>query len=329
MTNKDKYKQAFSVLHASDALSMEIIERKPHSAGITMARKAATCAVCFLLIVTFSITAYAAVNDISIGEIFGRWLYGESYSPEQASGLESVGTTDFGLKPDANGDFIGIESNGTTVTPIAVITDGYSFYMQLKIEVPDEITLSTIGQYEAYTLTGGNFIDFFPGYSGGYAQGELSVDGNRDTSHGIVVLDEHTMLCTIYYYLYQTDNTELPETFHFEGVWLHMKDKGYTQIVSGSWDIPLKNIKVSEPVIYQMAPEFGGGELSVTNLSCYLFGNNGEGDGTEYDAASFDIAVMLKDGSKVLYDRVNQVWERPIDTAQIVQLTVNNVELVF
>lgn len=91
----------------------------------------------------------------------------------------------------------------------------------------------------------------------------------------------------------------------------------------------LDTAEIMRKVNYQMASEFGGGELSVTSLSCYLSENNGEGNGTEYDAASFDIVVTLNDGSKVYYDRVNQVWESPIDTAQIVQLTVNGFELAL
>lgn len=96
MTNKDKYKQAFSVLHTSDDFSVEVHEMKhttrPHRA---ITRVAACFGACILLLATAT-TAYAA--DVGgIQRIIQLWIHGDQTEATiefDGSGNYSVDYTD-------------------------------------------------------------------------------------------------------------------------------------------------------------------------------------------------------------------------------------------
>ncbi len=115
MTNKELYKQAFSALHPSGHLSLEVEElariSKKHKANMTIAA-AVACAV----IIGGSGTVYAA--DIGgIQEKLSLWLYGEKTQVDVTEHTGDTGYT-FTYEHDGETESIGgggviIEADGT------------------------------------------------------------------------------------------------------------------------------------------------------------------------------------------------------------------------
>lgn len=75
MTNKEKYKQAFSVLYTSRTLHLEVLEMKRKNKQLKLKKLVASIAICSLLIGSTTI-AYAA-NIGGIQRIIQLWFYGD------------------------------------------------------------------------------------------------------------------------------------------------------------------------------------------------------------------------------------------------------------
>lgn len=75
MTNKEKYKQAFSAIHISDDFSLEVTKMKTIKKHRRLKTMAASAAACLVLIVSAT-TAYAA--DVGgIQRILQLWIHGD------------------------------------------------------------------------------------------------------------------------------------------------------------------------------------------------------------------------------------------------------------
>lgn len=130
MTNKERYKQAFSALHPSGRLSLEVEEmayiQKKHKTNMTIAA-AIACAV----IIGGSGTVYAA--DIGgIQEKLSLWLYGEKTQVDVAESSD-------------NGYVFTYEHDGNTETigggGVAIGIDGTETWMTAG-EVAEEMNRS-------------------------------------------------------------------------------------------------------------------------------------------------------------------------------------------
>lgn len=75
MTNKEKYKQAFSVLHTSDDFTLEVPQMKQKNKPRWLSPLAAVFAACVILFATAT-TAYAA-NVGGIQRTIQLWLHGD------------------------------------------------------------------------------------------------------------------------------------------------------------------------------------------------------------------------------------------------------------
>lgn len=100
MTNKEKYQQAFSVLHASDHISLEMDKERNGTKGFRPGRKLATACMCAVLALSTGFTAYAAYHFLTpsqvVSELYGSSSIAEAFEGETAILMnESVESSDY------------------------------------------------------------------------------------------------------------------------------------------------------------------------------------------------------------------------------------------
>lgn len=119
MTNKEKYKQAFSVLHASDEFPMEVERMKEMQKKHKINAVAAAAAACIIL-AGGSISAYAA--DVGgIQEKLSLWIHGSRYEAEiedNGDGGYTFHVEKDGETKEMGGGGVSIDENGNE-TPLS------------------------------------------------------------------------------------------------------------------------------------------------------------------------------------------------------------------
>lgn len=112
MTNKEKYKEAFSVLHASDQISLEVEEMQKNKRNSHRKQVIAACACA--AIAAGSVTAYAA----DFGGIQTRirgWIHGEQRVVDVAGDEEGNYTfswTEDGTAQEVSGGGVSMDASG-------------------------------------------------------------------------------------------------------------------------------------------------------------------------------------------------------------------------
>lgn len=89
MTNREKYKQAFSAIHISDELNLEVNKMTTKSKKLKLNRLVASIAVCVLVV--GSATAAYATNFCGVQRAIQLWIRGEE--------------TDVTIQFDGNGNY--------------------------------------------------------------------------------------------------------------------------------------------------------------------------------------------------------------------------------
>lgn len=117
MSNKEKYKQAFSVLHASCDISLEVekMERKAErNKKVFRMRPVAAACICVCLLFGSMATAYAA--DLGgIREKVSTWIHGEQVDvdvTENEGGGYNFSYKDGDTEKEFGGGGVGIDENG-------------------------------------------------------------------------------------------------------------------------------------------------------------------------------------------------------------------------
>lgn len=277
-------------------------QRKWKVAGKVAAAVAAVAVLSF-----GGLEVYAQLHETTAKEMLGDWIYGAD-TPEDPSGVfEKIGTTDFGLGQNEEEDSIiskGIESNGTTVTPIAEICDGYELFLQLRIEAPEGTKLTGHDHdKQSYCLfSGADFADPFPGYEGSWSQGDtFYLDQLYNDAVDSEEKDNVITITLKYSFDVNESVFNMPKVFHFEGVWTQDTNKKYVKVLDGSWDIPLDHIQVKEPLEFKLEHCGSIGQLKITELSYYPIymkelAENSHGADIDLDK---DLKVVLKDGTVI------------------------------
>lgn len=269
--------------------------------------KVAAAAVAITALSFGGLEVYAQLHQTTAKEMLGDWVYG-SNAPEDHSGiLENIGTTDFGLgQNEENGVSIskGIESNGTTVTPIAEISDGYELFLQLRIEAPEGTKLTGHDHAkQAYSLfSGDDFTDHFPGYEGSWSQGDTYYLDKLYNDAMDSEESDNVITITLNYALDVNKNVfDMPKVFHFEGVWIQDTNKEYVKVLDGSWDIPLDHIQIKEPLEFKLEHCGSIGRIKITELGYYpVYEEKVEENSPEEDIdLNKHLKVVLKDGTVI------------------------------
>mgnify|MGYP002678966765 CR=1 FL=1 len=137
MTNKERYKQAFSVLHTSDQFSVEVENMSRLNKKHNIKVAAAALAGCILLAGGTG-TAYAA-NVGGIQRTVQVWLHGDQTTANMTVSDDGTYTIEY---PDENGETREISGGG-----IAYEADGterpltgtvWLYYKNQKIEITDK-----------------------------------------------------------------------------------------------------------------------------------------------------------------------------------------------
>lgn len=249
---------------------------------------------------------YAQLHQTTAKEMLGDWIYGSNTPEDQSGVFDKIGTTDFGFgQTEEDGVSVskGIESNGTTVTPIAEISDGYELFLQLRIEAPEEVKLTGHDRKKkAYCLFSDEEFDPFPGYKGSWFEGDTyyldklyndAVDSEEEDNVITITLN--------YGFDIQKSVFDMPKVFHFDGVWTQNIHKKYVKVLDGSWDIPLDHIQIKEPLEFAVKDCGSVGKIKITELGYYpiyekeLAGNT---TGADIDLRK-ELKVVLKDGTVI------------------------------
>ena len=165
MTNEEKYKQAFSVLHASEKISLE--DNMNREKSFRPGRRLVTTCVCVAMMLALGVTAYAHGEEI-INHIFG-W----------DNNLEITETR------DENGDVSSIAILKTDdLTDPVTISDGKMTFVvnDESIDITDQLSQEEAFRYE-YDDEDSNTHIWFVGLNSddpqnyGYAEYIKSPDG--------------------------------------------------------------------------------------------------------------------------------------------------------
>lgn len=202
--------------------------------GLLLAATLAVCAVAG--------GAVATVNHVRAADVLGSLIQREEpLTEEEKQRLEDISAT--ADAEDGEGVLPSVTSNGTTMTPLAVIYDGHQLYLQLKIEAPEEIVFEDLGEGYCYHLTstdpetGG--YGFFPDSEAGWGGGTRSAQCS-ETEPNVLIL-------TLNYTFWDGEG---PSVMHIDGLALEHPDKEYTQILTGSWAFELGGVDQVEAITY-------------------------------------------------------------------------------
>lgn len=148
MTNREKYKQAFSVLHASNSISLEetIMEKKNRKFNLRPALAACLCAAALMGCMC---AAYAA--DVGgIRQSIQLWLHGERVDADvQSNGTGGYTFTTDGESFGGGGVAIGDDGSERPLTAAEVAED---FAVDVDKDDEGRVWLHYYGQ--SYDLTG-------------------------------------------------------------------------------------------------------------------------------------------------------------------------------
>ena len=138
MTNKEKYKEAFSVLHASDDISLEVEKMQKNKRNSRRKQVIAACAC--VAIVAGSMTAYAT----DLGGIQTRihgWIHGEQRVVDvtgETDGSYTFTWTEDGTTQEASGGGVSMDASGEqTVLSADEVLESFS----TSVETDDDGTI--------------------------------------------------------------------------------------------------------------------------------------------------------------------------------------------
>ena len=304
-------------------------QRKWKAAGKVAAAVAAVAVLSF-----GGLEVYAQVHQTTAKEMLGDWMYGSNTPKDQSGVMDKIGTTDFGLgQKEENGASIskGIKSNGTTVTPIAEICDGYELYLQLRIEAPEGTKLTGHDRNKkSYCLfSDDKFTNHFPGYEGSWSQGDTYYLDKLYNDAVDSEEKENEITMTLHYTFDENGSaTQMPKVFHFEGLWTQDTNKEYVKVLDGSWDIPLDHIQVKEPLNFKLKDCGNVGQLKITELGYYLVNEeevpeNYQGEDIDLNK---DLKVVLKDGTviKPADQEYGAFWEKTFALEDVDHLMIKD-----
>ncbi|MCD8011736.1 MAG: hypothetical protein LUG99_00895 [Lachnospiraceae bacterium] len=138
MTNKEKYKEAFSVLHASDDISLEVEKMQKNKRNSRRKQVIAACAC--VAIVAGSMTAYATDLAGIQSRIHG-WIHGELKSVDVTSETDGSYTftwTEDGTTQEVSGGGVSMNASGEqTALSANEVLEGFS----TSVETDDDGTI--------------------------------------------------------------------------------------------------------------------------------------------------------------------------------------------
>lgn len=205
--------------------------------GVLLAAALAVCAVAG--------GAVASVNHVRAADLLGSLIRREERE-EPLAEAEKQRLEDISATADTEGGegvLPSVTSNGTTMTPLAVIYDGHKLFLQLRIEAPEDIVFEDLGEGYCYHLTstdsetGG--YDFFPDSGQGWS------GGTRDEIFSEA--EPNVLILTLSYTFRDRDALSV---MRIDGVALEDPDKDYTQILTGSWEFELGAVDQVEAITY-------------------------------------------------------------------------------
>ena len=205
--------------------------------GVLLAATLAVCAVAG--------GAVATVNHVRAADVLGGLIQREEreepLTEEEKQRLEDISAT--ADTEDGEGALPSVTSNGTTMTPLAVIYDGHNLYLQLKIEAPEDIVFEDLGEGYCYHLTstdpetGG--YGYFPDSEAGWGGGTRSAQCSETEPNVLILTLDYTFW-----------DGEGPSVMRIDGVALEHPDKEYTQILTGSWAFELGGVDQVEAITF-------------------------------------------------------------------------------
>ena len=118
----------------------EMTMRQVRERGRPRRRMGLRLLACAGLAAVFTVSAMAAYRLWGPGELFDPFFTIESapLNDGQKALLDEIGTT----------DLPSVTSNGTTLTPLAVIADEHTLYLRLRLEAPEGTVLPDMGEQE-------------------------------------------------------------------------------------------------------------------------------------------------------------------------------------
>jgi len=172
MTNKEKYKEAFSVLHASDDISLEVEKMQKNKRNSRRKQVIAVCACA--AIVAGSMTAYAT----DLGGIQTRihgWIHGELKSvdvTEETDGTYTFSWTEDGTTQEASDGGVSMDASGEeTALSADEVFEGFS----TSVETDEDGTIWLY--YESHK------VDITENLSGSSKSCKLAIKDNGTTTY--------------------------------------------------------------------------------------------------------------------------------------------------
>lgn len=205
--------------------------------GVLLAAALAVCAVAG--------GAVASVNHVRAADLLGSLIRREERE-EPLTEAEKQRLEDISATADTEGGegvLPSVTSNGTTMTPLAVIYDGHKLFLQLRIEAPEDIVFEDLGEGYCYHLTstdpetGG--YGYFPDSEAGWGGGTRSARCSETEPNVLILTLDYTFW-----------DGEGPSVMHIDGLALEDPDKDYTQILTGSWEFELGAVDQVEAITY-------------------------------------------------------------------------------
>lgn len=132
--------------------ALPVTERK-HPMRILLA-----VALAATMVLSLAATALAVSRGVSVAELLGGY-FGGALNEEQQEVLEELGTTDFSgdsseeaIPEEEAPLFSGVTRDGVTITPIAIVFDGYRMLFQTRITMSDGTPIPEEGYDNQYSL---------------------------------------------------------------------------------------------------------------------------------------------------------------------------------
>lgn len=357
----DRYSDDTVELQGQRSVDLERVRRLTHARIRGTKHRRPTKKICALLLAAAlavgAVTggAVAVVNQLRASDVLGGYVLPPDQQSRPLTEEEKAWLEDFSavaVDEDGNGVLPSVTSNGTTITPTAVIYDGHELYVQFRIEAPEGVAFEDREDEGFFYHLSSSENRYFPNSGSGWFQGEL-YDANGDPITGVIYSEtEPNVLIVNLTYSFRDANRLT--VMHIDGVELEddLSDED-TQILTGSWDFDLGAVDRGETIViaarktsydYYIPPrastapdvfkDWPGGtiqvtldsDLEITPLGVYCKWHYNENllEGYEF-VHEVRFQVIYKDGTEgtVPYDleRVDYVLvdgtrKLPADTAQ-------------
>ena len=258
------------------------------------------------VVAALTLSAMAVGHALGAGELFRSYFSaagGEDLSPEQVAVLDQVGSTFEG----------GVTSGGTTITPVAALADENVYYLRLRIEAPEGVTLpdldpDTDGYYQLFGSTSDSDITLTPAegayQSFGWGLSQEWLPDNDPTDNRKEVVLRYTRAGEFRF------NDGVSKVLTIRGLWIQSPDKEYTQILEGEFSFDI-GIHYESTVLtldcggaYYTDPTYGYTNiLEELELSPLSFSYRFRSTMPENDwviPGLGDLRIVMKDGTNFL-----------------------------